>query len=72
MTIINQTESLCPECLGKIPAQIVNDQGKIYLTKSCTQHGGWKTLIWSDAQTYENWKASSVQDVPLLGRGLPV
>ena len=31
--IINETQSLCPECLKKIPARHIEDDGKVFLEK---------------------------------------
>ncbi len=54
--LIGETESLCPECLARIPARRVAENGNIYLEKSCSQHGTFKVLIWRQkADHYLDW-----------------
>jgi len=50
---IKDTESLCPECLKKIPAEIYEEQGKVYIKKICVDHGEWKDLYWGDYKQYK-------------------
>lgn len=41
------TKSVCPVCLRTIDAEkAVGDDGYIYLTKACPEHGIFETLIW--------------------------
>lgn len=59
--IREKTESVCPTCFkeGKIrniPAEIVEEDGKIYLEKECEDHGKFKSIIWSDAEIYKKMK----------------
>ena len=55
--IIGATQSLCPECLCRIPATKVEQDGRIYLKKECSVHGGYKVLIWrGDAESYTDWE----------------
>lgn len=58
--IIRKTKSLCPICLRRIPADICEEKGDIYLNKTCEEHGAFKTLLWRDAELYEEWGANSV------------
>ncbi len=59
MTIIKLTQSLCIHCFKKLEAEIVEENGKIYMTKTCPEHGMQKVLIWSDASTYREWEKDS-------------
>ena len=52
MNTINQTQSLCAQCLTKIPADIVEKDGRIFMQKDCPDHGHQETLISSDALWY--------------------
>ncbi len=52
---LGKTESVCPECLLKIPAKRVTWGGSVYLEKKCPFHGEYKTLIWQDDQHYLEW-----------------
>lgn len=61
--IVMETESLCPECLKVIKAEYIEENGKIYLRKKCTEHGEYKVLAWSDAEGYVKWMKQSVHAV---------
>ncbi len=50
--------SLCPECCRRIEATLFEENGKVYIRKSCPEHGAFKDLISSDARFYlkmEKW-----------------
>lgn len=53
--ILSQTESVCPECLVRIPAARVVRDGDVYLEKDCPDHGHFKTIIWRGADSFKNW-----------------
>jgi uncharacterized radical SAM superfamily Fe-S cluster-containing enzyme len=52
-TEIRDTESLCPLCLKKVPAEIYEEKGKVYIKKTCVEHGEWKDLYWGDYEQYK-------------------
>jgi tetraether lipid synthase len=52
------TESLCPECLKVIRADIFADKGKVVMEKACAEHGTFRDIVSSDAKLYlkmEEW-----------------
>jgi len=53
MRFIKATESICPECLAVLPATIYEEDGKVYITKSCPEHGEYRELYWGDYGQYE-------------------
>lgn len=53
--VISKTESLCPHCLKKIPAEKILEHNKVYMEKACTEHGKFKTIIWSGETPMESW-----------------
>lgn len=56
--LISRTESVCPECLAVIPAQVVFRGDGCYLEKECKDHGSYVVLIWAgDKESYLNWGA---------------
>ena len=57
---IGRTMSVCPICLGKIPAKkVVGADGNIYMEKRCWEHGTFRTLIWEgDPESYTAWAAN--------------
>ncbi|MHA1104198.1 MAG: tetraether lipid synthase Tes [Promethearchaeota archaeon] len=48
-----KTYSVCPECLKKIPAVVEEDNGKIYMRKTCKEHGDFEDVISSSAKYYK-------------------
>ena len=67
--LIGKTMSVCPVCLGKIPAsKVLGEDGNIYMEKRCWEHGCFRTLIWEgDVESYRAWGANDAD-----GRVLPV
>lgn len=54
--LLGETESLCPECLWRIPARRISENGNIYLEKNCPEHGKFKVLIWRQTvKHYLDW-----------------
>ena len=50
----SKTESLCSRCLKKIPSETFQNNGKIYLKKTCKEHGESTELhFWDDPEIYE-------------------
>jgi uncharacterized radical SAM superfamily Fe-S cluster-containing enzyme len=53
-----QTESLCPECSKVIDARIFEENGKVYMEKTCAEHGDFRDVVYSDVKLYlkmEKW-----------------
>jgi 7,8-dihydro-6-hydroxymethylpterin dimethyltransferase len=48
-----KTSSICPECMKKIDAEIVEEEGEIWMKKTCNQHGEFKDKISSSAKYYK-------------------
>jgi len=53
MTTIRVTESICPECLNVLPATLFVEDDKVYMKKTCPDHGEFKDLIWGDYSEYK-------------------
>jgi uncharacterized radical SAM superfamily Fe-S cluster-containing enzyme len=53
-TYYDFTLSLCPECLKRIDAKIVFEDGNVYMLKRCKEHGASKVLIADDIAYYKN------------------
>ena len=49
---VEQTTSLCPECLKPISAKVIKKDKKIYLLKNCLEHGETEELLEEDADYY--------------------
>ncbi len=48
-------ESLCPHCLTRIPARHVAEDDKVYLEKTCPQHGNFRVLLWEGEPDFASW-----------------
>ena len=54
--ILRQTYSVCPVCLQRIPAVHVAYDKKVYLEKTCPQHGYFSAVIWRGLRNMELWR----------------
>lgn len=63
---LRTTESVCPVCLGKIPAKHVLSNGDIYLQKTCAKHGDFSTVIWRGGSKidYHSWIKDKLRSQP--------
>jgi len=52
MNEIKQTDSICPICHQVIPATIYEEDEKVYITKTCLEHGEVVDLYWGDYNEY--------------------
>ncbi len=53
-TYYDFTLSLCPTCLKRIDAKIVFDEDKVFMLKTCNEHGFFKVEIADDIEYYKN------------------
>jgi 7,8-dihydro-6-hydroxymethylpterin dimethyltransferase len=75
-TILAQTESVCPDCLTRLPALRILRGEDVFLEKTCPEHGFFSTIIWRGLPAYTSWvrpKTPSFPDHPFTGvdRGCP-
>jgi uncharacterized radical SAM superfamily Fe-S cluster-containing enzyme len=52
--VLRKTRSLCPVCLEVIDADIVEEDGRVMMEKTCPEHGFFKDVYWGDADMYKN------------------
>ncbi len=52
---LSMTQSLCPECLKRIPAARVLENDTLYMEKTCPVHGKFKTKIWQGEKSFRQW-----------------
>ena len=50
--ILRETFSVCPVCLKKIKAQVVEKNGKVVIIKECKEHGSFNDTYWARADIY--------------------
>jgi hypothetical protein len=61
---LSGTESVCPECLARIPALRVAYGDDVYLKKTCPEHGAFQTVIWRGLPAYESWIRPKLPSYP--------
>jgi len=52
MQFIKETRSICPECLKALDATLFEEDGKVFITKECPEHGFFREVYWSDYEQY--------------------
>ncbi|UCD39625.1 MAG: radical SAM protein, partial [Candidatus Bathyarchaeota archaeon] len=53
---IKHTRSLCPECLEKLDADLIEKDGKVILAKDCPKHGHFEDTYWSDYKMFKRFE----------------
>jgi hypothetical protein len=53
--VLGETESVCPECLARIPAARVGRGEDVHLRKTCPEHGVFETVIWRGRPPFGSW-----------------
>lgn len=71
--ILEQTQSICPECfkerkIHKIDAKIIEENGKIWIKKNCERHGSFKSIVFNDSKLYYKWIKYKVDGKPVRYR----
>ncbi|MBQ1291508.1 MAG: radical SAM protein, partial [Lachnospiraceae bacterium] len=60
--VIRRTRSVCPVCLKNIPAVLEQEEnGRIYMSKSCESHGSFRTLIWQGGMDFAAWSRGGAE-----------
>ncbi len=69
---IRQTQSICPECNRILPAIIFEREGKVWMTKTCPEHGETEELYFGSYELYSKFsrywkdgKGTHAPNVPL-------
>ncbi|MFA6952779.1 MAG: radical SAM protein, partial [Candidatus Methanomethylophilaceae archaeon] len=47
-----KTSSVCPECGKVLEATLFEKDGKVYMDKTCPEHGNFSDVYWSDVGMY--------------------
>lgn len=64
--VLDKAESVCPECLKRIPARKIKEDNCVYLVKECLEHGAFRTLIWQGEPDYESWCHKKIPSTPVV------
>ena len=58
------TESLCPVCFKRIEAKKIREGDRLFMVKTCPEHGDFKTVIWREGPEYESWRRPKTPAFP--------
>lgn len=64
MKILQKTQSICPICQKPLEAFYVSENNKVFLRKTCEEHGEFESNIAECEEDFISWTASSVINVP--------
>ena len=56
MALIRNTRSVCPVCLKNIGASLTEEDGKIYMEKTCPEHGDFRCIVWHGKADFQSWR----------------
>ncbi len=62
--LLSTTESVCPDCLSRIPAQRVARGDDVYLRKVCPEHGAFESVIWRGPPSFTEWMRPKIPAYP--------
>jgi hypothetical protein len=62
--VLATTESVCPECLARIPAQRVMRGDDVFLRKTCPEHGDFETIVWRGQPGLDDWARPKIPAHP--------
>jgi hypothetical protein len=63
--IIKKTRSLCPVCNAVLEASIEEENGGIWMERTCPEHGQFRDLYWADAELWKRFERYEA-----IGKGL--
>ncbi|MEW6265547.1 MAG: radical SAM (seleno)protein TrsS [Thermodesulfobacteriota bacterium] len=63
------TASVCPICLGRIPARVEEIGARAWLVKNCPRHGDFRSLIWNGPPNYGFWRRPKNPTTPPVVHG---
>lgn len=52
----DRTESVCPVCLNRIPAERVASGERVDLVKTCPDHGTFRAVVWNGRPALDAWQ----------------
>ncbi len=60
MEKLDKIKSICPECykegrINKIDGEIIEEDGKVWISKECKKHGPFKDIYFGDVNLYKRW-----------------
>src|SRR6266566_1483309 len=75
---IRRTQSVCPECNRILPATVFAREGKVFMTKTCPEHGETEELYFGSYDMYQKFatywsdgKGTHAPNVPIESCACP-
>jgi 7,8-dihydro-6-hydroxymethylpterin dimethyltransferase len=70
MNVAERIQSICPVCfqkgkIRKIDAEIVEEDGQVWMQKVCPTHGSFKNAYFGDVESYKKWMSYKVSGEPV-------
>ena len=73
--LVGRVESVCPECLERIGAELVEDGGVVRMVKRCAEHGEFTAVVWRGEPAFSGWVRPKIPfgdgTREAVGRGCP-
>ncbi|MDD1724586.1 MAG: radical SAM protein [Methanospirillum sp.] len=63
--LLKKTKSLCPVCKKVLEADIEEKEGKVYISRTCPEHGYFSYLYWDDADAWRRYESFGVKGTGL-------
>jgi len=54
--VLRETQSVCPDCLERIPARIASRGDDVVMEKRCSEHGEFRSPVWRGLPSFGEWK----------------
>lgn len=51
--LLYKTQSLCPECLKIVEAEVYEEDDQVMIKKSCSEHGEFSDVYWEDVKLFK-------------------
>jgi len=59
-----ESQSICPVCKIPLKAAYVEESGKVYILKTCKEHGEFISFIAEHKEDYDEWMNYPIINVP--------
>ncbi|MDI6719389.1 MAG: radical SAM protein [Methanomicrobiales archaeon] len=53
--LLKKTKTLCPICNSVLDASVEEEGGRVWLIRTCPDHGPFRNLYWADAEMYKRF-----------------
>lgn len=64
MRKLEETLSICPICHKPVKAAYIEEDKQVFMTKTCVEHGTFKSKVAASVEDYTAWIAHPMTDVP--------